>query len=442
MKKSVLITLSIIGAIFGTVIGSVLYFDKANEANNYKSQLEYVYQQNFYELVDNVNNIESNLSKLTVSTDKTMQNQYLSKVSTLSSNAQDNISVLPIEHNAINETITYLNTLGGYTSTLQANLIDNKNLDMDELDQIDELLDTSKKVKTELNKLSVMISSNNYSIIDNLSVTSNNSSKFNNEWASFNNGNIEYPQLIYDGPFSDSVIHKQIKGLSQNEITQAQAYVKMQEWFKDFIVNFEGKTTGGDFDTYNYSLVKDKTRYYAQVSVRDGILLQLNSGQESEKENFTEEECCTFALTFAKKLGLDNLEVVWSTVSDNFTYVNLAPIQSGVILYPDEIKVKVSNTTGKVVGWEAKSWAYNHTEREDLDPTIKKEEAQKSVSPEMDIRTVKLTLTPNEYVGETLCWEFMCVYDSSTYYVYIDAKTGVQSQILKVVETDDGSLLM
>ncbi len=87
MKKSVIITLSIIGAIFGTVIGSVLYFDKANEANDYKSQLEYVYQQNFYELVDNVNNIESNLSKLTVSTDKTMQNQYLSKVSTLSSNA-------------------------------------------------------------------------------------------------------------------------------------------------------------------------------------------------------------------------------------------------------------------------------------------------------------------------------------------------------------------
>ena len=170
MKKSVIITLSIIGAIFGTVVGSVLYFDKANEANNYKSQLEYVYQQNFYELVDNVNNIESNLSKLTVSTDKTMQNQYLSKVSTLSSNAQDNISVLPIEHNAINETITYLNTLGGYTSTLQANLIDNKNLDMDELDQIDELLDTSKKVKTELNKLSVMISSNNYSIIDKKSI--------------------------------------------------------------------------------------------------------------------------------------------------------------------------------------------------------------------------------------------------------------------------------
>lgn len=442
MKKSVIITLSVIGAIIGTVVGSVLYIDKANEANNYKSQLEYVYQQNFYELVDNVNNIESNLSKLTVSTDKTMQNQYLSKVSTLSSNAQDNISVLPIEHNAINETITYLNTLGGYTSTLQTHIVDGKSLNMDELDQIDELLDTSKKVKTELNKLSVMISSNNYSIIDNSSNYSSNASRFNNEWANFNNGNIEYPQLIYDGPFSDSVIHKEIKGLSQNEITQTQAYVKMQEWFKDFKIEYSGKTSGGDFDTYNYTLTQNKDIYYAQVSVRDGMLLQLNSGQEAEMDNYTEEECCTLALEFAKNLGYENLDVVWSTLSDNFTYVNLAPMQSGVILYPDEIKVKVSNTTGKVVGWEAKSWAYNHTERKDLTPIIKKEEAQKSVSPEMDIRAVKLTITPNEFVGETLCWEFMCVYDASTYYVYIDAKTGMQSQILKVIETDDGSLLM
>ena len=75
MKKSIFITLSVIFAVVGTAIGSVLYFNKMNEANEYKSRLEYVYQQNFYELVDNVNNIESNLSKLSVSTDSKMQNE-------------------------------------------------------------------------------------------------------------------------------------------------------------------------------------------------------------------------------------------------------------------------------------------------------------------------------------------------------------------------------
>lgn len=442
MKKSVILTLSIIGAIIGGVVGGVLYFNKVNEANNYKSQLEYVYQQNFYELVDNVNNIESNLSKLTLATDKNMQNDYLSKVSTLASNAQDNISVLPIEHNAINDTITYLNKLGGYTSTLQKSLVKGEDLGLDNQDQLESLLNTTKNVKRELNKLSVMISSENYSIVDNLTDPNKQNSNFNNEWANFNNGNIEYPQLIYDGPFSDSVVNKKIKGLSENEITKTQAEENIKKWFGEYSVEYHNKTTGGDFNTYNFVLNDGDNNYYAQISVRDGILLELNSGQESNIHNYSEEECCTIALTFAQKLGFDNVVVVWDTQSDNFTYVNIAPLQSDVIIYPDEIKVKVSNETGSIVGWEAKSWAYNHIERKNLTPTINKNEAEKSVSIEMDIRTIKLAVIPNEFVGETLCWEFMCVYDASTYYVYIDANTGLQSQILKVVETDDGSLLM
>ena len=211
MKKATFIVLSVIFAVVGTAIGSVLYFNKNNEANEYKSRLEYVYQQNFYELVDNVNNIESNLSKLSVATDSKMQNEYLSKISTLSNNAQNNISFLPIEHNAINDTITYLNQLGGYTSTLQVDIVSNKSLDMDELDQIEQLLETSKTVKSELNKLSVMISSDNYSIIDNLSDPNKNSSKFNDEWSNFNNGMIEYPQLIYDGPLVIVLFIKKLK---------------------------------------------------------------------------------------------------------------------------------------------------------------------------------------------------------------------------------------
>lgn len=442
MKKSLIITLSILGAVIGGVVGGVLYFNKVEEANYYKSQLEYVYQQNFYELVDNVNNIESNLSKLTIATDKNMQNQYLSKVSTLASNAQDNISVLPIEHNAINETITYLNKLGGYTSTLQKEIVKGENINIDQQDQIESLLDTSKVVKKELNKLSVMISGDNYSIIDNLTDPNKQNSKFNDEWANFNNGSIEYPQLIYDGPFSDSVINKQIKGLSEHEVTRAEAESKLKNWFADFDVVFSGKTTGGDFDTYNFVLKDDANDYYAQLSVKDGVLLELNGGQVAAIQNYSEEECCTKALEFAKLVGFDDMSVVWNTESDNFTYISLTPKQNGVIIYPDEIKVKVSNQSGKIVGWEAKNWAYNHTERKNLEPTITKDEAQKSVSLEMDVRTTKLVVIPNEFVGETLCWEFMCVYDAGTYYVYIDANTGLQVQVLKVVETDDGNLLM
>ena len=442
MKKSTFIALSVVFAVVGTVAGSILYFTKVNEVNDYKARLEYVYQQNFYELVDNVNNIESNLSKLTVSTDSKMQNEYLSKIATLSNDAQNNISVLPIEHNAINDTITYLNQLGGYTSVLQANVAQQKLINMDQMDQVENLLGTSKKVKQELNKLSVLISSNNYSIIDNLSDPNQANNKFNDEWANFNNGMIEYPQLIYDGPFSESVIHKEIKGLSENEITEADALIKMQKWFNGYQISSIGKTTGGDFETYNFKLTKNQNECYAQVSVRDGVLLELNGGEESSTLNYEEDDCISFAIDFSSSIGFENLNWVWSTVSDGFTYVSLTPVIDDVIIYPDEIKIKVSNTTGKVVGWEAKNWAYNHQERANLTPVISKEDASLKIAKNLDVRTTRLCVIPNEFVGETLSWEFMCVYEGETYYVYIDANTGMQTNVLKVVETDDATLLM
>ena len=216
----------------------------------------------------------------------------------------------------------------------------------------------------------------------------------------------------------------------------------MQNWFKNYEIEYTGETKGGDFDTYNFELNYDQNQYYAQVSVRDGVLLALDSGQSSGAQNYSQEECCTFALKFAQSFGFENLKVVWDMQTDGFVYANLAPMQKDVILYPDEIKVKISAANGQIVGWEAKSWAYNHITRQNLTPTISSAQAKESLSPNLDVRTTKLVVAPNEFVGETLCWEFMCIYDASTYYVYIDAKTGEQSQILKVVETTDGSLLM
>ena len=60
----------------------------------------------------------------------------------------------------------------------------------------------------------------------------------------------------------------------------------------------------------------------------------------------------------------------------------------------------------------------------------------------MDVRTVRLAIIPNDYVGESLAYEFMCVSNGATYYIYVNAETGKQINILKVVETDDGNLLM
>ncbi len=412
----------------------------SNSLGIYKTQLEYVYERNLYELTDNINNIESNLAKLKVATDASVQEKYLANVVALANSAQNNIATLPIEHNAINKTTTFINQLSGFCLVLQQDLAGGEKISLDDMDQIVSLHTSSQDIKYELNRLTVLVSGD-YKIVDNVKDPNKNDSNFNNEFGGLKNEIVEYPQLIYDGPFSDSVTNKEVKGLSTTEINSEEALNRVKNWFPNFSVTASGETNG-EFETFNFTLEKDTHNYYAQVTKRDGILLQFNGNVEAGNANKTEDECRTIAENFAKNLGFEDLKAVWSTVSQGFVYINLTPIIKNVIIYPDMIKVKIAQNTGEIVGFEAKSWAYNHTERNDFVAGIDEIEARKNLTSELDVRTTKLVIVPNEYVGETLCYEFMCISDGSTYYIYIDAKTGQQINIQKVVETDDGNLLM
>jgi len=444
MKKLYLIlTISLAVVLVGVVTAfGITFANTTNALGAYKSQLNYVYQQNFYELVDNVNNIESDLGKLSITTSSTNASKYLTNLSNTTSSAQDNISTLPIEHDSITDTIKFINQLGGFVYTKQTQIASGTALTLDDYDQIETLHDTSETIKYELNKLSVLVSSGNYSIVDNSQDPTNNESDFSSNWSGLNNGSVEYPTLIYDGPFSDSTTNKTIKGLSATELTATEAEVKVKEWFPDYTVKNDGEESGGDFDVYNFTLTKGDNTYYAEVTKRDGMLIQLNAGQTSNTKNKTLTDCEALAVSFATTLGYENMTVVWSTSSSNFAYINLAPTQNDVILYPDIIKVKVSQETGDIIGWEAQSWAYNHITRTNLTAGIELVEARLAVSSSLDVRASRLVLIPGEYVGEILAYEFICVYSGATYYVYVDASTGDECNVLKVIETDDGTLLM
>jgi len=54
----------------------------------------------------------------------------------------------------------------------------------------------------------------------------------------------------------------------------------------------------------------------------------------------------------------------------------------------------------------------------------------------------RLCLAPIEYGEEKLCYEYKCLKNDITYYIYINAQNGVTENILRVVETNDGSKLM
>ena len=98
--------------------------------------------------------------------------------------------------------------------------------------------------------------------------------------------------------------------------------------------------------------------------------------------------------------------------------------------------------SGVVCDMDAKLYIDNHTEREVAHPKLRVEQAEQNVSKDIMIEASRLALIPLSNGKEKLAYEFYGSASDGTYYVYIDALTGHELQIFKVVETEEGTLLL
>lgn len=448
MKKNTVVTalwITLCIAILGAIALGVGYFTMQGQSLEYKNQLEYVYERSFYELVDNVNNIEINLSKLSASKSDMARKEIIAKIISQSNMAQNNLAVLPIDVNEIGNTVSFVNYVNGYLTSLNQKLGKGNTLNQDDLENIENLYDTSKKIKAEVNDYAVLMEGD-YKIIDNAQSSTYELSRFSQTFSTLKEPSVDYPQLIYDGPFSDSVVNKEVKNKNLSEISRIEAD-KIVESFKkdlkfvDFEFNSEGK---GNIPTLNYNLnFKNNTHAYLQLTKNGGKVLSYSRDLEERSGKQEQDKYISNAIDFAQSMGYENMESVWiEHGKDGNIYINLVYKMDNIPVYPDMIKVKLTTATADIAGFEASSYFYNHMDRISKKPLLSIEKAQENLPSEVNVLEGRLVVIPGEYVGELYAYEFNCEKGDNTFYIYIDADSGEQVNIMRVIQTDNGELLM
>jgi len=438
MKKAFIITVCCLTAVIvGLSLG--LYFNNSALAAS-NANLENLYQRSFYELVNNVNDIEVDVSKLMVSNDPSSQKKILTSLKQQTTEAQNNLSLLPVDSQTIITTTKFVNELNGYCTSLLK--YDTSKIADEEVENIKNIYETVAEIKYELNNITYRLMQG-YSIIDNLNGNSE-LSNFSINFGGLNSDSIEYPSMIYDGPFSESLDKKEIKGLKGDYCSREEAEDLVLSVLGNNVVNCEyiGETNG-KFETFDFGVnTSNGTNYFVQVAKKGKFVLNINANAVEGEKSIDNNEAIKIAEVFAKKLGLENMKQVWSASANNISYINLAPVIDDVIYYPDLIKVKVDLVSKNVIGWEASSYAYNHTERENQVAKITKEEAKSNISSNLEVKETRLCVIPLDYVGEVLAYEFSGTYNNFRYYLYVDANTGSQVRVLRVIQTDQGELLL
>lgn len=422
------------------ILASVLTFTFMMPSEN-DAMLESTYRKSFYNTVEQVDNIDLNLSKALSTNDVSALEKYLINTAINSELAENELNQLPLQDESKFYTAKLINQIGDYSKYLYTKLIDGQALNESDYKGLEQLYKANLTFKQSLMK-TVEEMGNDFSMSSLMDGGEGN--VVINNFNELQNLSVEYPELIYDGPFSDGQDDRELKGLKGEEIDQDQALEIFINTFSTFSLSEIRNVgvTSGVLECFNVEAQVDGDILFAQITKIGGKVIMFAYSGSCRDSVVSEETAKTTATEFLSNLGIDNVKPVWINLSGNVYTINLAYEKENVIVYSDLIKVRVCAETGMVIGLEAKSYYTNHTDRVIEKPKLDETTASNYVSGNIEINSSRLVLVPIGTQSEKLCYEFSGEYDGSTYYVYIDAMTGKQVEMFKVIETTEGTLLM
>ena len=442
-KKNIIRGLAVATAILGiTTVGfGIGYGIEKSNADQYRNDLSNVYNSNFYSLLDSVNNLENKLNKTINASSSSFQRKTLLEASKNASEAEIAVSSLPFSQYDIEQTIRMVNQISGYTSTLADKLIEG-DLNDEDYQTLNEIQQAVSRLQLELNDLARKLN-NGYSILDASGIGNENSNDFSKQFSAFKDNDVEYPSMIYDGPFSDSIVNTKVLGLKGEKVSKTKAIENLQTNFKNIVdAEYENETTG-KFETYNYRVKNSENEtLFVQMTKINGNILTVSGAGSNGIKQIDEETAKQIALDFAAENGIEDARIVWQDTIENDIYFNITPAQNGIILYPDLVKVKINMVGGTVVGYDATNYFTNHTLRDLKKGDISYSQVSGQVPSNFEIVQNRLVLTPLDYNRELVCIEIEATDGDDTYYFYFNDKTGELENILKVIKTDNGNLLM
>ena len=372
--------------------------------------------------------MQLSLSKALLSRDAGEEAHYLSQVTAGAGQVQRSLSLLPLSHTATQAAVKFANQAGDYAGTL----LKNETLTEEDAARLDEMIGAcdayAKALAQARDELSAKALSGEESFYP-------LGEKMEKNYDSA----VSYPTLIYDGPFSDARETSAAKGLPKRRVTQEEALGIARDFVgADRVAAVAaGAEMGGSIPCWGVEIRLSDLTLHAAVSKDGGKVIWMAPDSADFAMEKSLEECRASALSFLSRNGYDSMTPTYFQCYQGVMVISFAATQGSTVLYPDLVKVQLRMDTAQAVGVETRGYWLNHAPRPLLVPEMTREEAEKNVSPRLQISSCRLCLIPSDS-GEKLCYEFQGVYGEYTYLTYINALDGRQEELLKVVEGESG----
>ncbi|GLC29403.1 germination protein YpeB [Clostridium omnivorum] len=427
------------------------------ERMDYRNYLQGEYSKNMYELITSVDNIRLNLAKSAIAGSREQKIITFEEIYRHSSMANDKLHSLPIPQENIEGTSKFLAQVGDFCYSLVRASAEGRDLTDEEYNNLDRLKNESYNLQASLNNLLTDINQGKVKWgeirkkASGVFAKSGGENAVSQKFTTIQKQVAQYPALIYDGPFSDNILEIKPKIYNEKDVTADQAKEVVNAAIgKDKIQNIELKTDGNNskIDSYRfYVTIKGRDakadKVTCEVSKKGGKIVYLLDSRSVGNATIDVKKAADIGTKYLENLGFKGMSPSYNLKYDNTVVINYIYKQDNVVIYPDQIKLKIALDDGSIVGIEAEKYLVSHEDNRKITaPKISGETAQSKISKRLTINNIRLAIVPTESNTEVLCYEFSGKYKQDNFIVYINASNGVEQRIIQIMNTPNGELTM
>lgn len=453
---------TIVGVLCILLIASLIWGFSATTARaQIANEMENTYQRDFYDLIACVENLSALTGKVQVASGLQQEVKYLSDIYWYSNMAAASLSELPLEHETLARTERFLNQMAGYVNSVSKKLLAGS-----------ELTEENKETLLKLNEQTVTLAKDLRALLNELNESgsgltpsssgqkqaqvSRDAGSAAGGFSQINETFLTYPTLVYDGPFSDHMDKRDAKGLTGEAADAKQALARAKSVADSIApgeaagLSYLDETSGNAaIPVYCFSagqadgdMPAGGGPLHIDVSKTGGHIIMINDSRPVQNASISEDAAKEKAAAFLKQLGFEGMKPTYATTQGNSVVFAFAATKNDVMLYPDQVKVKVALDDGQIIGLDAADYYMSHVDRSLPAPKLSLEQAETKISGSLTVESRQTALIPTESGGEVLCYEFRGTYHQNTYLVYINAETGAEENILQVIDTPGGRFTM
>lgn len=443
-------------------IAAVIWGVGMREARNrYQAALEAGYQRAFYDLIDQVEQLQVVTGKALTAASAEQQIAHLAEIGFRAGAAQDALSRLPLKGINTSASRKFLAQMGDYANTLIRDRARGRELGAQERQQLARFEVETARLSRQLHGLESRLAGRGFrwAIATTTGIGRGTgmaqprpvpgTASDLNAFSTMEERMQKLPALIYDGPFSDHREKERPRGLTGAPVSRERA-AEIARRFVDLPAGAVYQPAGRPRDTSGriaaFSVVLQQRngagQIYADVSRKGGHVVWYLNSRPVAAERLDTPAALDRARRFLESRGFRNMEAIQSAREDHALVFSFAPRQDGVLIYPDLVRVKVALDDGQVIGFDARQYLMAHHDRRLPQPRLSPDEARARANHGMDVQGVRLAVIPTAGGGEALAYEIRAKRGADAYLIFVNALTGREEDILKVVSAGGGRLTM